>query len=121
LANDSGENQVFLRPAWIPAFPVPQQLDGAAFDIRRLEFRGKPFVLADDIATGIVEHISDFSVSASGVLVWRTSQPSVGRQLAWFDRSGMQIAGHNALEYYESLAPRQQDQSCPWDWAMLKA
>src|SRR3989442_13929638 len=49
-------------------------------------------------ATSLNRNTSDFSVSANGVLAWRT--PSGARQLAWFDRSGKQIEGLDALQQY---------------------
>ena len=57
------------------------------FDARRLELRGVPVPVAEDVQltwyrTGV------FSVSDNGVLAYRTASGSATFQLAWFDRQG---------------------------------
>jgi dipeptidyl aminopeptidase/acylaminoacyl peptidase len=77
-----------------------------AFDARKLTLGGQPVVLANGVAHGYNSQTSDFSVSANGVLVWR-SLSSATRRLAWFDRSGKPIEGLDARGPYfnPSLSP----------------
>jgi Tol biopolymer transport system component len=77
-----------------------------AFDARRLVLAGQPKVLANRVAHGYNSQTSDFSVSANGVLAWR-SLSGAARQLAWFDRNGKQVRGLDARGPYfnPSLSP----------------
>jgi Tol biopolymer transport system component len=74
-----------------------------AFDARRFEVSGEPLVVAEHVGNGFNRHTSDFSVSATGVLAWRSGF-NADRELAWFDRSEKQITGLDASEPY--LSPR---------------
>ena len=72
-------------------FPRASTLMAQPFDIRRLELEGVPVPVAQNVAitwylTGV------FSVSANGVLAYRTAKASETRQLAWFDREGKTVA-----------------------------
>jgi len=54
------------------------------FDPDRLELKGAPDVIADQVAAGMT-----LSVSAGGTVAYRTASPGSGqRQLVWVDRSG---------------------------------
>jgi Tol biopolymer transport system component len=62
-----------------------------AFDARRVELQGSPVPVAQDVQitwyrTGV------FSVSDSGVLVYRTASASRTVQLAWYDRQGKALS-----------------------------
>lgn len=56
-----------------------------SFDPERLELSGRPTLVLPEIAS--LEGRGDFSVSATGILAYRTAEPK-NRQLAWFDRAG---------------------------------
>jgi WD40 repeat protein len=99
----SGAAHVSYAPPGYLLFPRDNRLTAQAFDGLLLELTGEPFTVADKVDAGLSRHTSDFSVSASGVLAWRT-QPGTRRQLAWFDRGGKQIEGFPARESY--LSPR---------------
>jgi Tol biopolymer transport system component len=82
-------------------FPRDHNLMAQAFDARRLELSGEPLVLVTQVDADVTFNTSDFSVSANGVLAWRT-QAGAARQLAWFDRNGKQIPGLDTREPYSS-------------------
>jgi hypothetical protein len=94
----------YASPGYL-LFPQDNNLMAQPFDARRLEFSGEPIIVADHVASGL-SRAGDFSVSANGVLAWRT-RSGAARQLAWFDRSGKQTEGLNALgQYlYPNLSP----------------
>jgi hypothetical protein len=79
---------------------------GRPFDARRPELSGEPFMVVDHVAAGLYRRGSDFSVSANGVLVWRTQSGSA-RQLVWFDPSGKQVEGLDVRDpyYFPNLSP----------------
>jgi serine/threonine protein kinase len=57
------------------------------FDAARLQLRGEPVPVAEHVGT--TGSIGIFSVSSSGVLVYRTGTKAAGGlQVAWFDREG---------------------------------
>ena len=59
------------------------------FDAGRLQLRGEPVPVAEQVGTAGATGI--FSVSASGVLAYRQGAAAVGRQTTWFDREGKEI------------------------------
>ena len=62
-----------------------------AFDANKRELKGEPFTVMENVAFAPNSSYSHFSVSENGTLVfWQGAE--VGRQLAWFDRSGKQIS-----------------------------
>ena len=64
-----------------------------AMDASGRTAEGEPAVVAENID-------STFSVSDNNVLMYHKAQPSVGRQLTWFDRSGKAVGTvGNAAEY----------------------
>ena len=74
---------LFLREGTLMAQP---------FDTTRLVTTADASPVAEQIQTprGLLRGV--FSVSATGFLVYRTGGPIAGDQLAWFDRSGKQVA-----------------------------
>ena len=59
------------------------------FDSERMQTRGDPQPIASDVGFTPYGARGTFSVSATGVLVYRTDPPR-DRELAWLDRSGPQ-------------------------------
>jgi len=95
--------RVWWAPPGYLLFLRDNNLVAQAFDDRRFEVSGDPFVVAEHVGNGFNRFTSDFSVSATGVLAWRSGFNGE-RQLAWFDRSGKQLAGLDSHERY--LFPR---------------
>ena len=94
----------YAAPGYL-LFVRDNNLMAQSFDARRLQLSGEPFVLAVHVAAGVRRNTSDFSVSANGVLAWRSSQSGALRQLTWLDRSGGQIQGFEPLDGY-GVRPR---------------
>ena len=66
-----------------------------AFDVNRLELSGEAVPLAEEVqrgGTGLTGAAGAFSVSDTAVLAYQTASSTVRAQLAWFDRTGRQIA-----------------------------
>jgi eukaryotic-like serine/threonine-protein kinase len=78
------------------------------FDVARLELKGDPVLVAEDIALG-TDAQGSVAVSASiaGPLVYRMASLGGRRQLTWFDRSGKEIgkAGDPVSATELSIAP----------------
>jgi serine/threonine protein kinase/Tol biopolymer transport system component len=62
------------------------------FDTARLDTSGEPVPISDEVRTFPLNGRSAFSASANGVLVYRSGAVAAGRALAWYDRTGKQIA-----------------------------
>ena len=74
------------------------------FDANRLEPAGQPFPIAEGISASTLRvGLSDFSVSQTGVLAYRTGTGSAPHQLVWFGRDGKRLSsvgepgGHAAV------------------------
>ena len=61
-----------------------------AFDADRLEVAGEPFPVAREVAANFTNARAMFSVSANGVLAFRSGTVT-GNQLAWLDRAGKRL------------------------------
>lgn len=86
--NDS--NVAYVAPGYL-LFARETTLMAQLFDPSKLELAGEPFPVMENVAFSGSNSYSHFSVSENGTLVfWKGSD--VGRQLAWFDRSGKQLA-----------------------------
>jgi len=98
-----GTSHVWWGPPGYLLFVRDNNLLAQAFDARHFEVSGVPILVAEHVGDGFNRRTSDFSVSANGVLAWRSGF-NADRQLAWFDRSGKQLAGLDSHEPY--LSPR---------------
>ncbi|HLJ44888.1 MAG TPA: protein kinase [Bryobacteraceae bacterium] len=67
-------------------------LFAARFDLDRLELRGEPVPIVDDLAANVTQGGGQFDVAAgptgSGILVYLAGKPSEGLPLTWLDASG---------------------------------
>ena len=70
---------VYVRGATLFAHP---------FDADRAELTGEAFPIVENVFSGGNRHGGDFSVSADGILSYRTGGGRVSRQITWFDRRG---------------------------------
>jgi serine/threonine protein kinase/Tol biopolymer transport system component len=71
---------LFLREGTLLAQP---------FDAERLELRGEPTPVAERVAASdVTRSYAAYSVSQSGLLVYRSGPGWEGDQLVWFDRAG---------------------------------
>ena len=73
-------------------FARENSLMAREFDADRLEATGQPFAVAGGVrANSSNARPSDFSVSRTGVLAYRSSVGSRRYQLVWFDRTGKRL------------------------------
>ncbi len=72
-------------------------------DAGRVELRGDPFPVAEDIALS-VNQWREHSVSVTGVLAVIQGDPVASSSLLWFDRTGKQVAVAGAPGSYDDLA-----------------
>jgi Tol biopolymer transport system component len=72
------------------------------FDDRAHELKGDPFPAAENVGT-FDNARAAFSVSASGMLVYRTSASGQISELAWFDRSGRSLGTVGMPANYQGI------------------
>jgi hypothetical protein len=62
------------------------------FDLGKLELTGEAFPVAEDVELSLSSDWHGlFSVSETGVLVYKSAVTSDSMQLAWFDRIGKEL------------------------------
>jgi len=78
-------------------FPRERVLVAQPFDPARLELRGDPVPVADQISVGgLSGRTGAFSVSETGVLAYQSGFQEVRSQLTWWDRATKQTTGIGA-------------------------
>jgi serine/threonine protein kinase len=86
----AAESAGIYSPSGHVLFNRQSTLFAQRFDVAALTFEGDSVRLADSIARG-AEGEPVFSVSNTGVLVYRVGAAYSEQQLAWFDREGKQL------------------------------
>jgi Tol biopolymer transport system component len=76
----------FAPPDWL-LYVRDGTLMAQRFDVKRLTLVGEPVPLVNDIYMSTANSLAGFSLSRTGVLVYRPGG-AAGRQLQWVDRSG---------------------------------
>ncbi len=74
-----------------------------AFDPQRLALAGDPVPIAEQIQLIGVGLLGVFSASANGLLVYQTGTGAIGSHLAWYDRTGKQVASVGDVASYGDL------------------
>jgi eukaryotic-like serine/threonine-protein kinase len=72
-------------------FVQGESLVSQPFDPDALEITGEPVVVVEDIAVSQLYYLAGFSVSANGVLAYRSGGDFNESQLTWFDRDGARL------------------------------
>ena len=85
---------LFLREATLMAQP---------FDPERLALAGDPVPIAEQIQLIGVGLLGVFSASANGLLIYQTGTGAIGSRLAWYDRTGKQVASVGDVASYGDL------------------
>jgi len=83
-------------------------LTAQSFDDRSLTFTGDPIRVAQPVLTTTGATGADFSVSPGGILAYRGGAVTREEELAWYDRTGKQIASvlrRPELIYFQRLSP----------------
>ncbi len=78
----------YVHPGYV-LFVRDRALLAQPFDAGKLQFRGEPFPVVDDVAVGGGGAANaEFSASENGVLVFRGSEGAGTSRLTWVDRAG---------------------------------
>jgi serine/threonine protein kinase/Tol biopolymer transport system component len=110
---DSGETKrltaadaagIYMRPGWL-AWLRGGALVAQRLDLTRYELAGDPITLADPVASDGAINIAAVSVSANGLIAYRSGAAS-RRQLAWFDRTGKALGTMGAPDENSVSSPR---------------
>jgi eukaryotic-like serine/threonine-protein kinase len=93
----------YLAPGWL-LWMQAGTLRAQRLDVARRERTGDPVTLADPVAFDANLYLGGFSVSAAGLVAYRSGGSSVRRQLVWFDRAGKSLGtlgapDENSLSY----------------------
>jgi Tol biopolymer transport system component/predicted Ser/Thr protein kinase len=94
---DSLESEVLMQAVSNPVFAPPSHiffvrggsLLAQRFDGKQRKLVGEPAAVGEQIAGINTNHYFDYSVSATGVLVYRTENPE--QRLVWIDREGRRL------------------------------
>jgi Tol biopolymer transport system component len=73
------------------------------FDPHRLETKGQPVPIAEDIRVNSTNGRAAFALSDSGVLAYRTGTASTPVELTWLDRAGREIGKAGQLKDYRGF------------------
>ncbi len=98
-ALDSKETKRLLQVHSSVAYAAPgyllfareTTLMGQGFDLEKLELKGEPFPVAEQVVRNPINGRAMFSVSESGILALRTGALAMN-QLIWFDRAGKPLS-----------------------------
>ena len=94
----ASESSAQYAPPGYLLFIREKTLMAQQFDASRLQLAGDPVPLAERVGTeqgGVNSHLSYFSVSGNGALVYTTGVSDNSRRYTWFDRSGKEVGSLN--------------------------
>ncbi|HUQ94502.1 MAG TPA: hypothetical protein VM120_22660, partial [Bryobacteraceae bacterium] len=94
---------LYMSSGWL-LFVRQTTLQAQRFDISRRELSGDPITIASGINPESGAGVGDFSVSATGLVAYRSGGAS-RRQLTWFDRSGKAVGTFGAPDENNLMAP----------------
>jgi serine/threonine-protein kinase len=78
---------LYLPPGWL-LYVEQGPLLARRFNPLRSDLTGEPVTVADSVGQDAGRFVGAFSVSATGVVAYRSAGGGIRRQLTWFDRSG---------------------------------
>ena len=84
------EKALFAPPDHI-LFMRENTLMALRFDAARLQPGGAPFPVVEGVSANSVTSAAGFTVSATGLLAYRTTHVVTDSSLTWFDRGGRQV------------------------------
>src|SRR5262249_36123822 len=79
-----------VSPSGFLLFPRQTTLFAQAFDFKRLELSGNPFLVAEQWAFDALTFAPGFSATSS-IVAYRTGAVGAVRQLTWLDRFGKSV------------------------------
>ncbi len=89
VTKDSASNAVYAEPGYL-LFVREGKLKAQRFDLRQLRLSGDAISVAESVRYASDRWIGDFSATSNLLMLMPPS--AGGRQLAWFDREGRQLA-----------------------------
>ena len=102
LLLNAQSNMAYAPPGYL-LFAREQTLMAQGFNADRLELTGEAVPVAEGIGRALSTGSIFFSVSETGLLVYRSSQLAAGSQLVWFDRAGKQLGTLGAPGGYAAI------------------
>jgi serine/threonine protein kinase/Tol biopolymer transport system component len=103
LVMKGGGNVKYIAPGYL-LFPRNGTLMAQPFDANRLSLSGEPIRVADNVSGLAIANLLDFSVSNTGVLVYRSGSAGVLGELVWYDRAGKLVGRVGSPGEYRGIA-----------------
>jgi serine/threonine protein kinase/Tol biopolymer transport system component len=102
LIESSNSGAAYAPPGYV-LFIRQQSLVAQRFDPERLVLRGEPVVVADNVRTGGGNGRAAFTVSSTGILIYRPGSQVAAKSLAWYDRDTGRIStvGSTEADYFD--------------------
>jgi Tol biopolymer transport system component len=102
LIESSNSGAAYAPPGYV-LFVRQQSLLAQRFDPERRVLRGEPGVVADNVRTGGANGRAAFTVSSTGILIYRPGSQVAATSLAWYDRDTERIStiGSTEADYYD--------------------
>jgi Tol biopolymer transport system component len=97
----------YLPPGWLLWIQQNGSLVAQRLDLKRQRLTGEPVTIADGV-TIAPDGVAAFSVSATGLVAYRTAGGRARRQLTWFDRAGKPLGvlgDPDETTSYSSVSP----------------
>jgi len=82
---------LYVPPGWV-LYVRQERLVARRLDPLSGELTGDPVTVADSVGQDAARFVGAFSVSAAGLVAYRSAGGGIRRQLTWFDRSGKVIS-----------------------------
>jgi serine/threonine protein kinase/Tol biopolymer transport system component len=98
-----GGNVSYVAPGYL-VFPRNGTLLAQPFDANRLSLSGEPVRVADNVSDLAAANLSDFSVSNTGILVYRSGAAGALGQLVWYDRAGKPLGPVGSPGEYRGIS-----------------
>jgi Tol biopolymer transport system component len=95
---------LYAPPGWL-LYIRQGTLVARRFDPLRGELTGDPVTVADPVGFDSTRSVGAFSVSAAGLVTYRSASGGIRRQLTWFDRSGKVLGTVGAPDENNLLDP----------------
>jgi len=95
---------LYAPPGWL-LYIRQGTLVARRFDPLRGELTGDPVTVADPVGVNATRFVGAFSVSAAGLVTYRSANGGIRRQLTWFDRSGKVLGTVGAPDENNLLDP----------------
>jgi hypothetical protein len=96
-------SEAVYSPSGHLVFVRQETLMAQGFDLSRLELRGDPFPIAEQVSANAVS--GAFTVSDTGAIAYRTGTGNTRSKLVWYDRSGRELGVAGPEGDYTNIDP----------------